>query len=351
MKPFLTILIILLCLCCLASAVGVMVLKTKDNTTETTDTMDGTADDTTEGTPESSPTDTTTDENGTTDMTITTAQETTAAVTVEQLVLPELNAAHVFVYDVASEQYLFEKATDQPIVPASISKLLVSLCALHYMPKDYVIQPQAEELAMVKPDSSIAYIKKHHKLTLEMLVEAMMLPSGNDAAHAVAAGVARYVKNDPNMDGEEAVEYFLELVNAYAVSIGCTGTQYVTPDGYAHTNHYNSVHDLVIIAKLAIANEVISKYTATPSDYVTYASGHTNTWKNTNKLLHSDSPYYSPYVTGLKTGSLNENYCLLISAEIGGKSFIIGVFKAPEEDDRYEDALEILSALEAYVNA
>jgi D-alanyl-D-alanine carboxypeptidase (penicillin-binding protein 5/6) len=278
----------------------------------------------------------------------TVAPETEAVTTDEPLVLPSLYAEHVFVYDVTEEKYLFKKATDAPIVPASISKLLASLCALHYVPKNHVIKP-GDELKLVKPDSSIAYIKSHHKLTVEMLIEGMMLPSGNDAAYALAAGVARYVANDATMSGQDAIDYFLDLVNNYAVSIGCTGTHYVTPDGYAYEDHYNSVHDLVIIAKAAIQNEVISKHTAKASDYVTYASGHTNTWKNTNKLIQSDSPYYSPYVTGLKTGSLANNYCILVSAEIGGHTFIIGVFKAPEEDDRYEDATKILAALEAYM--
>ncbi len=347
MNRFVIGIIVLLTICCALSVIAVQILKDvegRSDVTETLDTMSSAPD--SSCTTETSEEDIITEEGNTAAMTTTAPAATEPATTVEPLVLPALSAEHVFVYDVNDDTYLYKKGTDTPIVPASVSKLLVSLCALHYVPKDHVITP-GDELKLLKPDSSIAYIRTNHKLTLEMLIEGMMLPSGNDAAYVTAAGVARYLKNDPDLPGQEAVDYFLELVNDYAVTIGCTGTQYVTPDGYAHFDHYNSAHDLVIIAKEVLKNEVITKYTAKASDYVVYASGHTNTWRNTNKLLHPDSEYYSPYVTGLKTGSLNENYCILVSATIKDKTYIVGIFKAPDEDDRYEDATKILAALEA----
>ncbi|MBQ4064828.1 MAG: D-alanyl-D-alanine carboxypeptidase, partial [Clostridia bacterium] len=191
----------------------------------------------------------------------------------------------------------------------------------------------------------IAFVRSNHTLTLSMLIEGMMLPSGNDAAHVVAAAVARYVTGNDKMKGEDAVDYFVTMMNEYATSIGCTGTHCIVPDGYAHENHYFSAHDLVVIGKLALANEIIAKYASTPSEKVFYASGHTMTWHNTNQLIHPESDFYSPYVTGLKTGSLAENYCVFVSSAIGGKTYLIGLFKAPEEAGRYEDAHKVINAL------
>ncbi len=337
MKRYLTILCLSLLAICVVSGLGAYLLKEADTPTETTAESAGN-----ETTCE---TDTNQTEKDVTDDMITeTLPETEAMVPAPTLELSDLACAQVFVYDIDADVFLFEKGTDRPIVPASITKLLTALCALHYMPADELITP-GDELNLVKPDSSIAYVRSNHTLTLSMLIEGMMLPSGNDAAHVVAAAVARYVTGDPKMSGQAAVDHFVKLMNDYAVSIGCTGTNYIVPDGYAHEDHYTSAHDLVIVGEAAIRNEIIAKYANTTSEKVFYASGHTMTWHNTNQLIHPESDFYSPYVTGLKTGSLAENYCVLVSAEIGGKTYLLGLFKAPVEAGRYEDAHKIINAL------
>lgn len=278
----------------------------------------------------------------------TTANSSCEAQTAPPLIGEEADASFVspqiFIYSIAESSFLYEKGTELPILPASITKLLTALYALEAMPKDTVIQP-GNELDLVGKGSSIAYIKTWHKLTLEMLIEGMLLPSGNDAAYAVAAGVARYITGNQNMSGSAAVSFFMERVNEYAKSIGCTGTYYSVPDGLIYENHYTTAHDLAIIAKKALENEIIMKYAGTVTDKVFYASGETMTWNNTNQLIHRDSPYYRDCVTGLKTGSLTDSYSVLVSADIKGTSYIIGVFGAPNSDGRFSDAVKIIDIL------
>ena len=80
-----------------------------------------------------------------------------------------------------------------------------------------------------------------------------------------------------------------------------------------------------------------------------YASGHTMTWKNTNVNLWEGTQYYSPYVNGLKTGSVNKNYyCLLSSAEINGRAFIFGFFAEPNADARFLDTLTAIEWVKKY---
>ncbi len=252
-------------------------------------------------------------------------------------------ASKLFVYNVSEEYYLLEKGTDEKIVPASITKLLSALYALSVIPKDEIIKP-GNELELVKPGSSIAYIKSHHRLTVEMLIEGMLLPSGNDASYVLAAGVARYVTNDPKMDGKAASDYFMKQVNEYARSIGCTGTNYTCPDGFEYIGHYTTAHDLIITAKKAMENEIIRKYAKTATHKVFYASGETMTWNNTNQLIRPESPYYRECVTGLKTGSL-DLFSLLVTAEIDGQMFVIGVFDSPSNDERFRCAAELVDLL------
>ncbi len=285
---------------------------------------------------------------------ITTSPDTEITVTTEiQTTLPEttildldlISAETAFVYNVTAGEVISIKGNVQKIIPASITKLLTIQYALSIAPYDLEITPKAEELSMVGTGSSIAYIKTHHRLTVAQLVKGMMLPSGNDAAYALAAGVGRYISGNPNMNGSDAVQLFVQGMNEYAKSLGCTDTVFTVPDGLAGEEHYTSVNDLIIIGKNALKCDLITEYSKIVSEKVKYASGHTITWNNTNRLINPEDNYYSPYVTGLKTGSLTDNYCLYISAEINGSTYLIGIFKSPTKNLRYDDAHKIIDSI------
>ncbi len=260
-------------------------------------------------------------------------------------IISTVSATNAFVYNLTSDELLGKKGDGVNVSPASITKLLTALYALESAPSDLVISPKAEELALVGKNSSLAYIKTHHKLTVSQLIQGMMMPSGNDAAYALAAGVGRHIAGDPSMSGNDAVKLFMKGLNEYAVKIGCTGTHFTVPDGLAGDEHYTSSHDMIIIGKMAVNNPIIAKYAKTVSQKVYYASGHTITWNNTNSLINPDSEYYSPYVNGLKTGSLTGNYCLYVSAIINDNTYLIGIFGSPTKSGRYDDAHILINAI------
>jgi D-alanyl-D-alanine carboxypeptidase (penicillin-binding protein 5/6) len=212
------------------------------------------------------------------------------------------------------------------------------------LPADKVITA-GDELDFVKQGSSIAYIKKGYRLTVEMLVEAMMIPSGNDAAYVLAAAVGREIKGS-DISSTEALEAFTVGVNKYTNTIGLCGTLITVPDGYADEAHYTTTEDMAIIAIKAMDDPIISKYAGMYTDDVRYASGEINTWINTNKLLDKESKYYSPYAVGLKTGSISGEYSLLFSFRFDdGREYIAGVFGADGKNDRFEDANTIINYL------
>ncbi len=257
--------------------------------------------------------------------------------------LADLSAEHIFVYDINADIFIFEKGTDVNIMPASVTKLLTALYALEVVPVELVITP-SDELFLLNPYSSVAGIKFEHTFTLEQLIAAMLLPSGNDAAYTIAAATARYEVNNPFLTGREAVDSFMTALNDYAKNIGCTGTFFTVPDGLAGDEHYTTAHDLVVIAKHALENSVISKYISMPEYSFTSVSGHSFSWRNTNVLINTASPYHSACVTGMKTGTL-DLYSVMVSADINGNTYIIGVFDAPSHDARYMDSLKIINTL------
>ena len=137
---------------------------------------------------------------------------------------------------------------------------------------------------------------------------------------------------------------FVIRMNEYADNLGCTGSHFTVPDGFAGNEHYSTLDDMILICRKAAENAIISKYAAMYSDSVVYASGHTNTWTNTNEMLNPDSVYYQPYVIGLKTGSLADNYSLVTLYDDGENRLLIGVFGARKEKERYIDTAALIQA-------
>ncbi len=259
----------------------------------------------------------------------------------------ELNAKQAFVYDVDKEEFLLLKGQGERLNPASTTKVLTILYAMTLVSPDELITP-GDELLMLGEFSTLAYIKPFHTLTAEMLAEGMLLPSGNDAAHVLAAAAGKKLAGDSEMSGRDAVAAFMEGMNKYAAAIGMKGSHFVTPDGYPDEDHYTTAEDMAIVADMAVHNSLIMKYARMHQDDVTYASGHTNSWVNTNKLLDPYGGYYSPYATGLKTGSADDNdFALIASADIEGRTYIIGLFTEELANNRYIDALAVINALEA----
>ena len=211
--------------------------------------------------------------------------ETSAEETFAMLERFSAYATDIFVYDCVTGG--FTELTcdeDSRVYPASTTKLLTALLALELMEEDEVIQP-GDEVYMTGENASFAYVRPQHRLTVSTLIEGMLLPSGNDAAYALAAACGRRLAGDEALGCEAAVARFVDGMNEYARKIGCTGSRFTAPDGFDGEDNYSCLYDMAIISKLAAENEVIMRYAGLHSDDVTYASGHTITWVNTNKQL------------------------------------------------------------------
>ena len=256
----------------------------------------------------------------------------------------DIDAYQAFVYDAKTERIIYLKGEEKIVYPASTTKLITILTALEYLSPEEIVTP-TDELTLVEDGSSIAYIRSNHRVSVEMLIEGMLIPSGNDAAYVLAAAAGRKIKNDASLSGKDAVVVFVEEMNAYGKKIGLCGSHFTAPDGYYNDDHYTTLEDMIIISKLAVDNELITRYACLASDDVTYASGETNTWINTNEMLDKDSKYYNKYVTGLKTGSSDNNYCLVSTVTDGNDSYIVGVFASKTKEGRFEDTQKIIDKL------
>jgi D-alanyl-D-alanine carboxypeptidase (penicillin-binding protein 5/6) len=253
------------------------------------------------------------------------------------------HCTYAAVYDLKAGELLYASNNlSDKIYPASTTKLLTALTALDYVDADEIFTV-GDEVSLIGDGSSIAYIKKGHRLTAEMLIQAMMIPSGNDAAYALAAGVGRKISGE-NISSTEAVSLFVEKMNDKAQKLGLYNTHFTSPDGYHDDEHYTTLSDMLGMSITACNNETIIKYCKMKSAYAVYASGESITWQNTNKLLDPDSPYYYEGVCGLKTGSTEEAGCCLITLfDDGEQRLLVLTFDSPDNEKRYSDVTLLLN--------
>ena len=254
-----------------------------------------------------------------------------------------MDGTHIFVFD-CREKELLHCSTDprDSLYPASITKLFSAWVALQYLPPEQEIQA-GRELGLLQPGSSTAYISYGSVLTAQMLVEGMLLPSGNDAAYVLAAAAGRAIAGDEPLSAARAVDIFVEEMNRQAEALGMTGTHFENPDGYHAEGHYSCPEDLAVMGTLALENGIIARYARCRSDSVRFASGETCTWRNTNRLLNPQSPYYCPAALGLKTGYTRQaGYCLLAAFEGEEGPLLVGIFGAEDKTSRYENAVTLM---------
>lgn len=257
----------------------------------------------------------------------------------------QLLAQQYFVYDCKADKFLVTSGqASERIYPASITKLFTAYVAMQYLQPDTQITA-GNALDLVAWGSSVAKIEKGDVLTAEQLVEAMLLPSGNDASYLLACEAGRKIKNNENLSVSAAVEAFMAEMNKQAKAQGMTGTHFVNPDGIHDTGHYTTFGDLIILGKLAMENETVMHYAAQPKDTVTL-HGEDIQWKNTNALIDPATEYYCPFAIGLKTGQTpSAGSCLLSAFRKDDRELIIGVFGCPEEEDRFDDTLQLFNQI------
>ena len=257
-----------------------------------------------------------------------------------------LSYDQVLVYDATNDKLIFEDTKEgSKLYPASVTKLFSSWVALQILDPGDVITV-GDEMKLVHAGSSVASLREGQRPYVRNLVEGMMLPSGNDAAIVLAVAAGRKLAEDENLDAEEAMYIFVDEMNRKAQELGFERSHFANPDGWHSGSHYTCINDMVIIAKLALSDETISRYIRRAKDEVTFASGHTLTWENTNKLLNEEEPYYRGDAIGMKTGYTRQAEQCLMSAYrcSDGRTLVVGVFGYADGNMRYSEINKLAKA-------
>ena len=160
--------------------------------------------------------------------------------------------AHAFgLFDLQTGRVLSQHNLFEKVYPASTTKILTCLIALERGNLDDVITVPDESKITVS-GSSMADLKPGDQLTLKNLLYGLMVPSGNDAAVAIA----HYISGD--------IESFAELMNKRAAELGATHSHFVNPHGLPDEEHYTTVYDMYLIFNEAIKHEDFIEFASTP---------------------------------------------------------------------------------------
>ena len=237
----------------------------------------------------------------------------TAPVNAEENFAPSVSAQSAVLIDGRSGSVLFEKQADLRLPMASTTKIMTALVALEYLPLDTVItiDPRA-----VGVEGSSVYLVAGEQLTLEQLLYALLLESANDAATAIAIGVA------------DSVEAFAELMNQTARDMGLENTCFQNPHGLDHAEHYTTARELAQIASEALKHPTIATIVATRKTTIPHSGNDgVRLLVNHNRLLRD----YENAI-GVKTGyTKRSGRCLVSAAEENGAMLIAVTLNAPDD--------------------
>ena len=225
------------------------------------------------------------------------------------------------------------------VYPASTTKILTALTAIKYgnLEKNITVSKNATNLI---EGSSLAKLNPGDVLSLRQLLYGLMLPSGNDAAVAIAEGISGSEKK------------FAKLMNETAKELGATHSHFVTVSGLHKKNHYTTPYDIYLITKAAIANDTIAQIMSTTSydAYYRNAAGEpvSNKWTSTDQFATKERKLSEGFkFIGGKTGTTSQaKYCLVLITENANNEKIVSiVYGADNHYNLYLIHNEILQAV------
>jgi serine-type D-Ala-D-Ala carboxypeptidase (penicillin-binding protein 5/6) len=222
------------------------------------------------------------------------------------------------VEDAATGTLLWSQSLNTELPMGSITKVMTALVVIDSGDLDRQIQVPPAVVGYVNQyGGNSAGLQPGDVLTAQELLEAMLLPSGCDAAYTLATAYG------PGMP------VFLAKMNALAKGLGMLHTHFTSPDGLPYPTEvstFSTAADLITLGQAAMASPVFRAIVAQPNYTLPAGPGHrAYSWANDDQLIGS-----YPGADGIKTGYTDVAlHCLLFEASRDGLTLIGVVLGAP----------------------
>lgn len=226
---------------------------------------------------------------------------------------------------------LYEKNMNEPLYPASITKLMTALLAMEVLePEQVLTVSQSAVNAVPRTSSHISLLPGEH-LTVEDALYAIGMESANDAANVLAEAVAG------------SLEAFAALMTRRAQELGAMNTHFANANGLPDSSHMTTAYDMALITAAALRQEGLSTYFST----VNYTFPATNlsaarSFVNKDRLLPGGQYHYQGVLLA-KTGWTSSAQGTFAAAVKQGDTTLIAVtLKSPMLEDKYQDTHKLL---------
>lgn len=195
---------------------------------------------------------------------------------------------------------------------ASLAKLFAIDYALGKVDLEDIVEVNQEVLELVPAGSSLANLYAG-EYTVKQIMEAMLVPSGNDAAYALAYHIAKN-ELDEGYTATEYIDYFMTELSEYLIEAGYSKTNLYNDPSGASMQADSHLDDINRVA-LKLLNYDFVKECIGKSEFSIQTPQGEFTWKNTNEFLDENSPYYNANVKGMKTGTMASSYNIVVLYE------------------------------------
>ncbi len=224
------------------------------------------------------------------------------------------------ILDEASASVLYQKDPHARLSPASLTKIMTALLALEHGDVDATVDVSVDSRTM--RGSTVMGLVPGERLTMQGLLYGLMLPSGNDAALAIAQAVSGSTPD------------FVDLMNRRAAELGMEDTHFANPHGLDASGHYTSAYDLALLTRTAMQRKDFRDIANTQAITV---QGAINTYH-----LGTLNPLYGRIagVDGVKTGYTRTAQQTIVGSVVrdGHRVYIVLL----RSTDRTGDSLALL---------
>lgn len=241
------------------------------------------------------------------------------------------NSSSCLLMDAKTGKIIYAKNAYEKLYPASTTKLMTAILTLENCKLTDTAIVSHNAIYSIPVGYSHASLKEDEELTIEQLLNVLLIPSANDAAIVLAEHISG------------SVEEFSKLMNEKAKSLGCLNTNFVNPNGIQNKNHYSTAYDLALIGKYALKFPDIKRIAMVKQYTLPTTNKYDKTdriFNATNGLINDDvlNKNYYEYATGLKTGYTDASgYCIVSTAKKDDKELIAVILNSDSISKRYSD--------------
>lgn len=220
---------------------------------------------------------------------------------------PDISAGAAILIDSSSQRILYSKNETEKMYPASTTKILTAILTIENCNLDDIVTVPYEAISSIPSGYSVAALQAGEQLTVEQLLQVMMVYSANDAANVLAYHICG------------SIDAFANLMNNKVSELGLTNTHFTNPSGMHDNNHYTTAYDLSIIMKYCMQNSIFRNLSSLKYCRIPATNKYDErVFNTTNELLKYDnrevaSNYYYKYAIAGKTGYTTQAKNCLVS--------------------------------------